>query len=166
MFLSETVNFGVGTALFLHAVFKVAVNYVCNTCSLSPHNGKPADRLKVKTTATQGHSLQLPENLPTVVDIKRVLPKACFESRVSTSMYYLVKDFAQVFLSQLNDRLCLASVAKSVMEKKLERKYCSKDKIGTVIANILNTETNPLLMITIDDNDDNNINNGDGDRDH
>jgi len=97
MFLTETVNFGVGTALFLHAVFKVAVNYVCDTCSLSPHYGKPANRLKVTTSATQGHSHQLPENLPTVVDIKRVLPKSCFECRVSTSMFYLVKDFAQVF---------------------------------------------------------------------
>jgi len=98
MLLTETVNFGVGSALFLRAVFKVVVNYVCDTCSLSPHNRKPADRLKVTTAAAQGHSHQLPENLPSVVDIKRVLPKSCFESRVSTSMYYLVKDFAQVFL--------------------------------------------------------------------
>lgn len=92
MFLTETINFGVGTALFLHAVFKVVVNYVYDTC-----NGKPADRLKVRTAASQGHSWQLPENLPSVVDIKRVLPKSCFDCRVSTSMYYLIKDFAQVF---------------------------------------------------------------------
>jgi len=97
MFLTETVNFGVGTALFLHAVFKVVVNYVCDTCRLSPHNGKSADRRKVSTAASQGHSHQLPENLPSVVDIKRVLPKSCFESRVSTSMYYTFKDIAQVF---------------------------------------------------------------------
>lgn len=99
MFLTETVNFGVGTALLLHAVFKVAVNYVCDTCRLSPHDGKSANRLKVTTAAAQGHSPQLPENLPSVVDIKRALPKSCFESRVSTSVYYVVKDIAQVYSS-------------------------------------------------------------------
>jgi len=95
LLLTETVNFGVFTAQFLHALFKVVVNYVYDTCTLWPHNGKSADRLKV--TIAQSHSDQLPENLPSVVDIKRVLPRSCFESRVSTSMYYLLKDIVQVF---------------------------------------------------------------------
>jgi len=96
MFLTETVNVGVSTALFLHAVFKVVVNCVCDICRLSSHNEKSSDRLGVTTAAAQGHSCQLPENLPSVVDIKRALPKSCFESRLSTSMYYLFKDSAQV----------------------------------------------------------------------
>jgi len=97
MFLTETVNFGVGTAQLLHAVFKVALSYVYDTCTLSSHNDRSRDRLKVTNSAAQGHSPQLPENLPSVIDIKRALPKSCFEARVSTSMFYLVKDFAQVF---------------------------------------------------------------------
>jgi len=97
MFLTETVNFGVGTAQLLHAVFKVAVSYVYDTCTLSSHNKRFGDHHKVANSAAQGHSPQLPENLPSVIDIKRALPKSCFEARVSTSMFYLVKDFAQVF---------------------------------------------------------------------
>jgi len=96
MFLTETVNFGVGTAQFLHAVFTVVVHYVCDSCSLSQQKGKSANRLKVTTASAQGHSSQLPENLPSIVDIKRALPKSCFESRVSTSTFYLIKDIAQV----------------------------------------------------------------------
>jgi len=105
LFLTETVNFGVGTALFLHAVFKAIVNSVCDSCRLSPpppHDGKSAiDRLKV-TSAAQGYSYQLPENLPSAIDIKRALPKSCFESRLSTSVYYLVKDIIQVLSTQLS----------------------------------------------------------------
>jgi len=97
MFLTETVNFGVGTAQFLHAVFKVALSYVYDSCTLSSHNDKSVDRLKLTNSAAQGQSPQLPENLPSVIDIKRALPKSCFDARVSTSMFYLVKDFAQVF---------------------------------------------------------------------
>jgi len=102
VFLTETVNFGVGTALLLHAVFKVVVNYVCDTCRRSPHGRKSADRLKITTAVAQRHLHPLPENLPSVIDIKRALPKSCFESRVATSTYYLVKDVTQVIFS---DRL-------------------------------------------------------------
>jgi len=98
MFWTETVNFSVGTALFLRGVFKVVVNYVCDSCGLSSRDGKSSHRLKVSTTAAaQCRSHQLPENLPSLVDIKRTLPKSCFESRLTTSMFYLVKDIAQVF---------------------------------------------------------------------
>jgi len=95
-FLTETVNLGVGTALFLHALFKVIVNYVRDKYKLFLRDGKSPDRRKVTSAAVQG---RLPENLPSVIDIKRVLPKTCFECRVSTSMYYLAKDTAQVFFS-------------------------------------------------------------------
>ncbi|KAK7480593.1 hypothetical protein BaRGS_00028169 [Batillaria attramentaria] len=40
--------------------------------------------------------LPIPRKLPTIVDIKRALPQHVFQSRMSTSMYYAVKDLVQV----------------------------------------------------------------------
>jgi len=39
-----------------------------------------------------GMQTPLPERLPSVVDIKKALPKECFQRRVRTSMYYAVQD--------------------------------------------------------------------------
>ncbi|XP_064598205.1 sn-1 acyl-lipid omega-3 desaturase (ferredoxin)-like [Liolophura sinensis] len=37
-----------------------------------------------------------PETFPTVVDIKKNIPKYCFEPKVSTSMYYVARDFVAI----------------------------------------------------------------------
>lgn len=44
-------------------------------------------------------NLQLPGNLPSIVDIKRALPSHIFESHVSTSLYYALKDIVQVVVT-------------------------------------------------------------------
>jgi len=124
MFLTETINFGVGTALFLHTLFKVVVNYACDTCGLSPRAGKSSDRRRVSPSVAQGHSCLLPENLPSIIDIKRTLPKSCFESSVSTSVYYLVKDIGQVafnFLPQA-DSVMLSRMCK--LRKWMSKSAC------------------------------------------
>ncbi|GFO35840.1 hypothetical protein PoB_006234500 [Plakobranchus ocellatus] len=35
----------------------------------------------------------LPQQMPTIIDIKKVVPKHCFESSTSLSIYYMCKDF-------------------------------------------------------------------------
>jgi hypothetical protein len=101
MFLTETANFAVSTASFLHSVFKAVVNYATSW----------SDEVKpmtcVKSVAAAASSQTAPAStsptadveLPSVVDIKRELPKSCFQSHVSTSMYYFGKDILQVLAS-------------------------------------------------------------------
>lgn len=38
----------------------------------------------------------LPKDLPTAVEIKKVIPKHCFEPTVTRSMYYALKDVVQI----------------------------------------------------------------------
>ncbi|CAL1547813.1 unnamed protein product [Lymnaea stagnalis] len=42
--------------------------------------------------------VNLPRKLPSIVDIKKALPAHCFESNVSLSIYYMIKDFILVAL--------------------------------------------------------------------
>ena len=42
------------------------------------------------------NKLSIPRDLPSIVDLKRALPQRVFDPHVSTSMYYAVKDIAQV----------------------------------------------------------------------
>ncbi|XP_076453701.1 sn-1 acyl-lipid omega-3 desaturase (ferredoxin)-like [Babylonia areolata] len=42
------------------------------------------------------NKLPIPRNLPSIVDIKRVLPQHVFDPQVSTSMYYAARDIVQV----------------------------------------------------------------------
>ena len=42
------------------------------------------------------NKLAIPRNLPSIVDIKRALPQHVFDPHVGTSMYYAVKDIAQM----------------------------------------------------------------------
>jgi omega-3 fatty acid desaturase (delta-15 desaturase) len=44
---------------------------------------------------------ELPEELPSIIEIKNALPKHCFKSSVPLSMYYAVKDCVQVVLVYL-----------------------------------------------------------------
>jgi omega-3 fatty acid desaturase (delta-15 desaturase) len=104
MFLTETANFAVGTALFVHAVFKAIVSYVHENKLPYETVKSGVDRATNSRTSngggsrnSAGSSLRVPDSFPTVVEIKRVLPKSCFQSQVSTSMYYCIKDFVQIF---------------------------------------------------------------------
>lgn len=113
MFVTETINFAVGSALFVHAVFKAIVAYVnenklpCDSACGDDHprRGRGAGRRAVDYQAAAKSSL--PPQLPTAADIKRALPKHVFESSLPLSMYYLVKDF--VLVSSCSER-CRHSV--------------------------------------------------------
>lgn len=83
MILTETMNFVIGTGLFVHAVFKAIVDYVQEN--------------KLPNSCDPKKSLKVPDALPSIVEIKRALPKKCFEAQLSTSLYYCAKDFIQVF---------------------------------------------------------------------
>ncbi|XP_035827452.1 omega-6 fatty acid desaturase, endoplasmic reticulum [Aplysia californica] len=43
--------------------------------------------------------VQLPRKLPSIVEIKKALPSHCFESSVSTSVYYMVRDFILIAMA-------------------------------------------------------------------
>lgn len=45
------------------------------------------------------NKLPIPRNLPSIVDIKRALPQHIFDPHVSTSMYYAIRDIAQVVVT-------------------------------------------------------------------
>lgn len=90
MLLTETVNFSLGAAFFVRSVFKAIFTYV------NENKIPGADHMK-----GTGLDQSLPEGLPSIIEIKRALPKHCFQSSISQSMYYAIKDFIQVFLAFL-----------------------------------------------------------------
>jgi len=90
MLLTETVNFSLGAAFFVRSVFKAILTYV--------NENKIPGTDHVKGT---GLDQSLPEGLPSIIEIKRALPKHCFQASISQSLYYAVKDFIQVFLAYL-----------------------------------------------------------------
>ena len=105
MLITETFNFAVGIALFAHTVYKAIVDYVKDNKIPYDSTTRSGDQLRNENGTRQhgevNHSTNssmkpLPDKLPTAVDIKRALPKHVFESKVSTSLYYLAKDFLQV----------------------------------------------------------------------
>jgi len=54
-----------------------------------------------RSSGVRGIGLQapLPEKLPSVVDIKKALPKECFDRRVKTSVYYAIHDMVKVAIT-------------------------------------------------------------------
>ena len=36
---------------------------------------------------------EVPKSVPTLVELKRILPKSCFQPSVCKSLYYVFKDF-------------------------------------------------------------------------
>jgi len=85
MVLSECMEFVSSVVQFTYAIMKAIMILVYES---------PAPR----STGLKGIGLQtpLPEKLPSVMDIKKALPKQCFERRVKTSMYHAVVDCVQV----------------------------------------------------------------------
>lgn len=88
MVFTESLSFVAETALFGRALVKAL--------TLLIQDGRTSTALQPR-----GINLQksLPDNLPSSVDIKRALPKECFQPRVSTSMYYAVRDLVQVAIT-------------------------------------------------------------------
>jgi len=86
MVLSECVEF-VRSAIQLPPAIIKAVTILLQDTPAAP-----------SSAAIRGIGLNtpLPEQLPSVVDIKNALPKKCFERPVTTSLYYSVRDLVQV----------------------------------------------------------------------
>ncbi len=45
-----------------------------------------------------GENDPVPQNVPSIIDLKKILPKHCFESKLSLSFYYVAKDLSIVLL--------------------------------------------------------------------
>src|SRR4051812_29234332 len=89
--LTETLNFGVGTLLFVRSLFDAI--FTENKDTPVPCKEEP-----VKGT---GLHQALPEKLPSIVEIKNVIPRHCFKSVVHLSLYYAVRDCVQVVVAYL-----------------------------------------------------------------
>jgi len=87
MAVAESIKFLAGTWFFLRGFIKAFIAYLQDAEAKFPKNAQ-----------IQGEGMQerLPEQLPSIIEIKRALPKHCFQPKVSTSMYYALKDFALV----------------------------------------------------------------------
>lgn len=85
MVLAEGAKVAIATCLFGRQILKALMTYINE--SKTPSAGQP------KGTGLQR---ELPENLPSVVDIKRVLPQECFQPKALISMYYALRDAIQV----------------------------------------------------------------------
>ena len=44
----------------------------------------------------------VPEKVPSLIDIKKILPKHCFQPKLATSLYYVAKDFVIISLIYLS----------------------------------------------------------------
>jgi omega-3 fatty acid desaturase (delta-15 desaturase) len=78
--------------LFVRALAKAVILYINE--SKAPKQNELKGRGLTK-------DVKLPEKLPSIVDIKRVLPRKCFDPKVSTSMFYFMKDVLQVIVCYL-----------------------------------------------------------------
>jgi len=111
MVLSECVEFVSSTIQCTCAIVKAVTILLFESPTRPP---------LTKSNKLQGVGLHtpLPEKLPSVVDIKRALPKECFQRRVKTSMYYAARDLVQIavtfgvfyYLNSLTSSLVLRAV--------------------------------------------------------
>lgn len=85
MLLSDAANVAVGAALFIRSLFKAFHIYINDSLAPESH--------QVKGT---GLVQTLPEDLPSLIDIKQALPGHCFKSNVSLSLFYALKDVVLV----------------------------------------------------------------------
>jgi omega-3 fatty acid desaturase (delta-15 desaturase) len=85
MLLSDAANVAVGVALFVRSLFKAFL--------ISINESMAPDSHQVKG---MGLAQKLPDDLPSVIEIKKALPGHCFKSSVARSMYYAGKDVVQV----------------------------------------------------------------------
>nr|QBC98314.1 Omega-x desaturase 1 [Hediste diversicolor] len=87
MVVTEPIKFAVGTVFFTRSFVRALYEYLKDDKIPSKEGPKGIG-------INQQDSL--PKELPSVVDIKKKLPKHCFEPDVPTSMYYAVKDLVLV----------------------------------------------------------------------
>jgi hypothetical protein len=139
MFVTETINFAVGSALFVHAVFKAIVAYV-NENKLPCDAACGDDQVRygrggIRRVAEHQAAVKtsLPPQLPTAVDIKRALPKHVFESSVPLSMYYVIKDFVLV-ISHCT-RCCCSVKRMKYFERNILRVTVSGFVFGSTVKN-------------------------------
>ena len=90
MVVAESVKFVAGTALFARSVVFAIYEYL-------KEDKVPLKELPKGVGLENAHNL--PKELPSAIDIKRKLPKHCFDPKVSTSMYYAIKDAILVALT-------------------------------------------------------------------
>jgi omega-3 fatty acid desaturase (delta-15 desaturase) len=90
MVVAESIKFLAGTAFIARSAVLATYEYFKD--EKATQNRKPKG-----TGLDKAH--QLPEELPSAVDIKKKLPKQCFDPKVSTSMYYALKDAVLVALT-------------------------------------------------------------------
>lgn len=102
LLVADAFKFVASTALFLRTLFKIIVSYYTE-------ESNKAQKLTAAELKGTGLDKPLPQTLPSITDIKKIIPSHCFQPRVATSMYYVVKDFvliaaayfAIVYLQQL-----------------------------------------------------------------
>lgn len=85
MVLTEGAKVAVAACLFGRQIVKALLTYISESKAPS-----------VRQPKGTGLRRDLPENLPSVIDIKRALPKECFDPKVSTSLYYAARDAVQI----------------------------------------------------------------------
>ena len=85
--IAESIKFCAGTWFFFRGFIKAFLTYLQDTETKFPKNEE-----------IQGEGMQerLPKKLPSIIEIKKALPRHCFQPKVSTSMYYAVKDMVLV----------------------------------------------------------------------
>ena len=91
LLVAESFKFVASTALFLRTLFKVIITYYTEESNRSQ---KPSSEIK-----GIGLHTPLPESLPSITDLKKIIPSHCFQPRVSTSMYYAVRDLIQIAIA-------------------------------------------------------------------
>ena len=90
MLVTGSLKFFIGTWLFGRSVIKAIIEYTTN-------DEKRPDKCPPRGVGLKPQ--HLPKELPSVIDIKRVIPRHCFNPKVSTSMYYAITDTLLVALT-------------------------------------------------------------------
>ena len=91
MVIGESLKFAASSWLFVRALVKVAIGLYNDH-----ETKKPTVSLKGIGLDKDG---KMPDELPSIIDIKKALPKRCFEPKIPTSMYYALKDAVLIVIT-------------------------------------------------------------------
>ena len=93
--LTESFKVLAGTWFFLRGFIKAVITY----------NTENSEKKLPKQNEILGTGLRtddhLPAELPSIIDIKKAIPRHCFQPKISTSMYYAVKDLLLAVITYL-----------------------------------------------------------------
>jgi len=92
--VAESVKFLAGTWFFLRGFIRAVITYIQDAEQKWPKKDQ------IKGTGLHSDDT-IPEKLPSSVDIKKKLPRHCFQPKISTSMYYAIKDFVLVAITYM-----------------------------------------------------------------